>query len=287
MQYSPPVVSGLIDELAQLVEHGSSDVRRYATVVQRLRSVVPGPPAAERPTLVVRALGEFAIRSGGQWLAGSSIKKGRQLIQYLIAHPRRPVSRDELIDAFWPGSTSDAAAHRVHLVASAARAMLRTVLGDFEAIRSVRGSYVWDESLVIESDFARFLALAESGEAADWQAALALYGGEFLSGEDADWLLPMRVRCESAFVMVLERLAESALARGEHATAVVYGLDLIAAERGHEGAARLVMRAFAALGRRERARSVYEQLAAYLHKSLGVAPTAETTQLLRELIAGG
>jgi DNA-binding SARP family transcriptional activator len=285
MQYSPPVISGLIDELAQLVEHGSNDVRRYATVVQRLRSVVPDP-ATERPTLVVRTLGEFALRHGEQWLSGSSVKKGRQLIQYLVAHPRRLVSRDELIDAFWPGCASDTAAHRVHLVVSAARAMLRTVLGGLDAIRSVRGSYVWDDSLALDTDFARFLALAESSAPADWHTALELYGGEFLSGEDADWLLPMRVRCESAFVAVLERLAEDALAHGQHATAVMYGLDLIAAERGHEGAARLVMRAFAALGRRERARSIYDQLAAYLHKSLGVAPTRETTQLLHELIAG-
>ncbi len=175
----------------------------------------------------------------------------------------------------------------MHLVVSAARAMLRTVLPGVEAVRSVRASYVWDESLAIESDFARFLALAESGDPADWHAALGLYGGEFLSGEDADWLLPMRVRCESAFITVLERLAEAASARGDHATAVMYGLDLIAAERSHEGAARLVMRAFAALGRRERARAVYEQLAAYLHKSLGVAPSSETTALLGELIAGG
>jgi DNA-binding SARP family transcriptional activator len=285
VQYSPPVLSGLIDELAQLVEGGSNDVRRYATVVHQLRCAVPDA-AARRRTLVVRCLGEFALRDGERWLSGSSIKKGRQLIQYLVAHPRRLVSRDELVEAFWPDCESDAAAHRVHLLVSAARAMLRGVLGGFDAIRSVRGSYVWNEALTVETDFTRFLALAQGDDPAGWHEAKQLYQGEFLSGEDADWILPLRVRCESTFVAVLERLAEDAFARGDHASAVTHGFELIAAERGHEGAARLVMRAFAALGRRERARAVYDQLAAHLRKSLGVAPTAETTRLLRELIAG-
>lgn len=280
------MLSGLIDELAQLVEGGSNDARRFATVVHKLRCAVPDA-SARRRTLVVRCLGEFAIRDGERWLSGSSIKKGRQLIQYMVAHPRRLVSRDELVEAFWPDcETDDAATHRVHLLVSAARAMLRGVLGGDDAIRSVRGNYVWNDALTIETDFARFLALAQGDDPADWHEALRLYQGEFLSGEQADWILPLRVRCESTFVTVLERLAEDAFARGDHAVAVTRGFELIEAERGHEGAARLVMRAFAALGRRERVRAVYDQLAAHLRKSLGVAPTAETTRLMRELIAG-
>ncbi len=236
------------------------------------------------PVLDVRCLGEFSIRHADGWLAGASIRKGRRLIQYLVAHPRRLVSRDELIDAFWPDCVSETAAHRVHLVVSAARATLRRVLGPADAIRSVRSSYALEESVRVESDFTRFLALADSRDPSDWHAALALYRGEFLSGEDGDWLVPLRVRCASAFVAMLDALARGAFERGDHAGALRYGLELIGAERGHEGATRLVMRAFGALGRRERVRAIYDQLAVYLRKSLGVTPTAETTSLLSELI---
>jgi DNA-binding SARP family transcriptional activator len=240
--------------------------------------------ACDRRTLSVRCLGEFAIRRDDGWLTGSPIRKGRQLIQYLVAHPRRLVSRDELIDAFWPECESDAAAHRVHLIASAARTTLRAVLGGAEAIRTVRGSYALAESLAVESDFLRFLALADSRHESDRHAALALYRGEFLSGEDGGWMLPLRVRCASAFVAILDGLAIAAYERRDYAGALRYGLELIGAERGHEGAVRLVMRAFAALGRRERTRAIYDQLAAYLRKALSVSPTAETTSLLHELI---
>ncbi|MDB5069747.1 MAG: hypothetical protein JWM87_858 [Candidatus Eremiobacteraeota bacterium] len=244
--------------------------------------LIPLPVGAR--ALDVRCLGEFSIRHADGWLAGSQIRKGRQLIQYLVAHPRRLVSRDELIDAFWPDCVTDAAAHRVHLVVSAARATLRRVLGGAEAIRSVRSSYALEESLRVETDFTRFLSLADSGDPADWHAALALYRGEFLSGEDGDWLIPLRVRCASAFVAILDALARQAYERGDHATALRYGLELIGAERGHEGATQLAMRAFAALGRRERVRAIYDQLAGYLRKSLSVTPTVETTALLNELI---
>src|ERR1700681_4040315 len=103
------------------------------------------PWTAHALTLSVRCLGEFSIRSGDGWVTGPPIRKGRQLIQYLVAHPRRLVSRDELIDAFWPDCVSDTAAHRVHLVVSAARATLRAVLGGAELIRSVRSSYGLEE----------------------------------------------------------------------------------------------------------------------------------------------
>ncbi|MDP9105003.1 MAG: winged helix-turn-helix domain-containing protein [Candidatus Eremiobacteraeota bacterium] len=234
--------------------------------------------------LAVRCLGEFAIRLGDDWLAGSPIRKGRRLIQYLVAHPKRLVSRDELIEALWPECELDAAAHRLHIVVSAARTTLRAVLGGDGAIRSVRSSYALDDSVAVESDYVRFLTLAADDDIAGRRAALAMYRGEFLSGEDGGWFLPLRVRCASAFVGLLDDFAGAAFERRDYPNTLRYGLELIAAEQGHEGATRLVMRAFGALGRRERVRAVFDQLAAYLRKTLAVAPMPETTSLLRELM---
>jgi DNA-binding SARP family transcriptional activator len=49
----------------------------------------------------------------------------------------------------------------------------------------------------------------------------------------------------------------------------------------------MVMRCFAALGRRGRVLAEYEALRAYLRKHLGLEPTAETRNVVRALVAAG
>lgn len=240
----------------------------------------------DAPSLEFRYLGQFAIRSGTEWQPGPSPKKGRDLIQFLGAYPRRVGTRDELASAFWPNLDADSIAHRVHLAVSGARTYLRAMLGGHDAIQRVAGGYAWDPGVAVSSDVDDFLALCRSGSLDELRAAIALYRGEFLAGELADWLQPLRIRCATAYESALERLAEDARRNGDDASVVSYGLELIGAEPGHEGATRLVMRAFAAQGQRGRAQERYEALEAYLRKHLGLAPTEETASLSRALLAG-
>jgi DNA-binding SARP family transcriptional activator len=114
-----------------------------------------------------------------------------------------------------------------------------------------------------------------------------LYGGEFLAGETADWLQPMRVRCAAAYACALEALAQRAEAAHDYAGALSAGFKLQDVERGHEGATRLIMRCFAALGFRDRAELQYESLCDYLRQRLGVEPTLETTVLARRYFKAG
>jgi DNA-binding SARP family transcriptional activator len=231
-----------------------------------------------------RFFGHFAIRSEAEWRSGPAPKKGRDLLQYLGAYPRRVATRDELGAAFWPGTEPEDTAHRIHLAASGARKYLRDMLAGHDALECVPGGYVWHPSVRIHSDAEELLALCRTGAIDALETATELYGGEFLAGEVADWLQPLRVRCASAFGAAIECLADHALQRGDHALALAYGLQLVEAEPGHEGATRLVMQCFTALGQRMRALERYEALVAYLLRHLGIGPTDETTALARDLL---
>lgn len=233
--------------------------------------------------LHVRFFGHFAIRSEAGWRSGPAPKKGRDLLQYLGAYPRRVATRDELAVAFWPGAEPEDMAHRIHLAASGARKYLREMLAGHDAIECVPGGYVWHPSVKISSDAEELLALCHTGTIENLEAAAMLYGGEFLAGEVADWLQPLRVRCASAYGVAIERLADHAMQRGDFATALSYGLQLVEAEPGHEGATRVVMHCFTSLGQRMRALERYEALAAYLQRHLGVGPTTETVALAADL----
>jgi DNA-binding SARP family transcriptional activator len=237
-------------------------------------------------TLEFRFLGQFSFLGARGWQPGPSLKKGGELLRYLGTYPRRIATKEELAAAFWPELDADAVAHRIHLAASGARTYLRLSLGAPDALVSVVGGYAWNVNATIRSDVEEFFTLCRRGSPQSLEAAVVLYGGEFLAGETADWLQPMRIRCASVYACALESLARYAEADGDLPAALNAGFKLFDAERGHEGASRLIMRCFAALGQRDRAERQFESLREYLRARLGVEPTEETAALAREIKLG-
>jgi DNA-binding SARP family transcriptional activator len=242
-------------------------------------------PASE-PVLQARCLGGFAYRGTGNWQSGPTFKRGRELIQYLVSYPRAATSRDTLASIFWPDLEADVAAHRLHLAVTGARLALRQAFPDVEGIRYFGGAYSWNAFLRVESDAQTLLEASKSESIDQLRTAAALYNGEYLAGERAEWMYPLRVRYANAYAVILERLAENAMGCGNHVEAVEYALRLAEVDRAHEGATRLVMRSFVAMGRRGAALDAYDALAAYLHHHLALKPSAETIELREAIVEG-
>jgi DNA-binding SARP family transcriptional activator len=243
--------------------------------------LIDGPA---EPTLRVACLGTFRMAGFGEWDDGPPARRARELLQYLVLHPKTTAPRERLIDLLWPDVGSDVVAHRLHLAASAVRASVRGVLGGFDALRWSAAGYTWHPSLRIVSDAATFNALYHGGSVQAWSDAVALYAGELLCGEQGEWLQPLRMKYAAMHASMLERLADGAFAERRFEEALHFGLELLGADRAHEGASRLVMRCFAALGRRSQAAIEYEALCAYVRKHLGVEPMHETQALIRTIM---
>lgn len=246
----------------------------------------PVPPHTEAETAIrVQCLGEFRFATADGWQPGPPPKRGRNLLQYLVLRPHQPVSRARLCDTFWPGSDLDCLGNRLHIAASGARTYLREILGGFDAIRCTVDGYGWHPAVRLRSDLKTFSALYDDASATALREAISHYRGELFEGEDGDWFQPARVKYATMFASVLERLAWAAFDRGAFETALHYGLELLAIDRAHEGASRLVMRCFGALGRRGRALAEYEALREYLRRHLSVEPMDETTALIEKIMA--
>lgn len=138
----------------------------------------------------------------------------------------------------------------------------------------------------VESDAQTLLEASKSDSIDRMRAAAALYNGEYLAGEKAEWMYPLRVRYANAYAIVLERIAGEAIDCGDYAEALEYGLRLAELDRAHEGATRLVMRSFVAMGRRGAALSAYDALAEYLHHHLSLNPSSETIALRENILTG-
>jgi DNA-binding SARP family transcriptional activator len=236
--------------------------------------------------LQVRCLGTFAFRGDGMWSAGPTFKREREFLQYLVSYPRVPASFGTLAEALWPNQDSDFVGHRLHLAVSGARAALRAVLPNVDAIRCMGGSYAWDPAVVIESDVDQLLRANREATRDAMESAIALYVGEFFAGENAEWMYPLRVRCANAYVTMLERLAEAAIGERDYAGALEWAFRLVESDRAHEGAMRLVMHALAASGRRGAALVQYDALVQYLRRHLAIEPSCQTVALRNEIIRG-
>jgi DNA-binding SARP family transcriptional activator len=239
------------------------------------------------PTLRVTCFGNFRVAGPAGWERGPEPKRAREVMQYMVLHPRSVAPRERLTEFMWPGDASDVVLHRLHAAISGARAFLRGLLDGFNAIRCDAEGYSWDPAIRIECDVVTFGDLYREGSAPAMRRAVELYAGELLEGQDADWVRPARVRYASMYASMVERLATDALADGDFETALQFALELLEVDRAHEGATRLVLRCFDALGRRGRAMDEYESLRAYLHKHLGAEPMPETTALIESIMRHG
>lgn len=234
--------------------------------------------------LHARCLGTFAFRGSGAWVNGPAFRRGRELLQYLVSYPSGAVSREVLAATFWPDVDTAVAMHRLHLAVAGARAALKRAFPGSDGIYYRAGSYSWSAWLRVESDAETLRAASRSESFDAMRSAAALYNGEYLAGENAEWLYPLRIRYGNAYETILERLARNAIEREEYSESLEYALRLVEVDRAHEGATRLVMQSFGAIGRRGAALEAYEELAAYLRHHLSLTPSAETMRL-REAIA--
>ncbi|WP_208836003.1 AfsR/SARP family transcriptional regulator [Streptomyces subrutilus] len=249
------------------------------------------------PAVRVRFLGDFELTVNGapvqRWRAG----KARGLFQYLVVHRGQMLTRDRLYASLWPGADSTAgsslkvAAHALRRVLDAhpdrpGSSGIRLVYRDFGYVLHVSG--LW-------SDLDRFQELVHGGLRAALardtplartrlRAALDLYGGEFLRGENADWVVEQREYLRALALRALGVLRADAEAREDFVELIGICRRTLEIDRHHEETYRALMAAHGRRGELACVRRWYELCARRMREELSVAPDAETQRLLHTLI---
>jgi DNA-binding SARP family transcriptional activator len=219
---------------------------------------------------------------------GMSLRRASQqrriaLLALVASSPGQSISRDRLLGFLWPDRDERTARH---LLADSIY-VLRQTLGD--AAIAAAGETLRLSADLVWTDVAEFRrAIAEER----WTDALQLYRGDFLDGfyvrnaADFDqWALAERDRLRSMAARAASTLAGSLQEIGrttEAATAAERALELAP---GDETSFRNLVRLLIETNNYARAQSVARTFVEYLATELGVAPSAETTRLLRELRA--
>ena len=206
-----------------------------------------------------------------------------ELIGYLAVQ-RRPVGRDELLEALWPGEDPRRSAARFYQAASEARNLLGA------GFRRERETYSLDRSHVHvdldELDRLQVEVADTDGDAqrAVLERALELFRGEPFAETGALWAESEQRRLKAVRGDLLERVGRLHLGSGDAAGALRLAEEAAALDGSNERPVQLAMEAEAALGRREALAERYERLQRDLDERFGLEPARETRTLYRELL---
>jgi two-component SAPR family response regulator len=249
-------------------------------------------PASE-DAVSVRTFGAFELAFEGvaveQWRAG----KARNLLQFLLLHRGRTVSRDTLREALWPSTpwSRDSSSLKV------AVHMLRKVLDSAPAgpgapvlrlVTSEPGYRLDAERIGI--DYETFGRLADAADAAAaaaqrgdtaaastlYRRAADLYRDDFLPDVPYDWAATQRTWLRGRLLHGLGFLIEDGVGRGEHAGVMEWCRRMLDAEPLHEDSYRALILVHGQLGQVEQADRWFRLCAHRLRDRLQVAPDPVT-----------
>ena len=160
-----------------------------------------------------RMFGGLYLTTDGKTIPISSLF-GKQLIAlltYLICNYKQSVSKEKIIDIFWPDSEnpSNALKFAIHRL----RKALGNVVGlpDVEMIVTTANGYQFNPAISVELDTEVFektvLEANSEGNFELYRKAVDLYYGDFLEGVDIEWVLTDRGYYRSIFVQICNTLA--------------------------------------------------------------------------------
>ncbi len=118
-----------------------------------------------------------------------------------------------------------------------------------------------------------------------YEAAVALYRGEFMQGSYEPWVEEQRTYYREQYLRLLEALASVAQKVEDWPKSMQLAQRILHEDQFREDIHCLILRGHAAQGNRAALKEHYEGLKRLLQAELGVEPGAETRKLYRELIS--
>jgi len=169
------------------------------------------PPAqASEETLIetnlnrLLTLGRFELWLDGTLVPPPATAKMRALLAYLAMHRSAAVSREALLEVFWPEVDEERARASLKTATWSIRRALRAAGCDPDRVLLVeKATLRWIASIDIDTE--RIAGAAASDDLAELHAAIDLYRGEFLPGDYDEWPVAERERAGSAYERVLAR----------------------------------------------------------------------------------
>ena len=256
----------------------------------------------ETAQIKVYLFGEFRVEREGVPIGSEEWdrQKTRSLLKLLLIRPGRAFSRDEILEALWPGASPEAAARSLRVTVSLLRRVLEPEMrrgSDSHYVLRQAPGYLFDGNSDCEVDAWEFEDRQRGAEAARdagkldeaisaYYSALELVRGEFLSEEPyEEWAMEAREEWRERHLTVLSDLSECLALRGRYTRAVEVCNRALALDELREDLHRRLMLYHYSAGEQALALRSFRQYAKILEKALGTAPSPELVYLQERIEA--
>lgn len=209
---------------------------------------------------------------------------------HLAYYANRSVSKEMLMEAFWPNTPQEKARQSLRTAVSAIRI-------EIEKAGSVPANWIHSthRALEIGSDcfevdtarFRQLLTLSRNQDAdtkvKTLTAACELYLGPFLPEFSEEWVIPQTLELEEQYVQAVSELSPLLSAIGNPGQAIEVATRAVTLCPGREEAHIALMKAFAAAGRATSAIAQFELMEKMLDEEWGESPSSEALAVLDNL----
>jgi LuxR family transcriptional regulator, maltose regulon positive regulatory protein len=223
-------------------------------------------------------------------------RRARDILCFITSRRHHRASKDTIIDTFWGETDLEVVEKNFHPTVSHIRKALNSnqpLKQNFLLYRE--GDYQLSSEFSYRIDIEEFDRLMDEGENARrarsfdecikaYEAAVALYRGEFMQGSYEPWVEEQRVYYREQYLRLLESLAGVAQKMEDWPKSMQLAQRILHEDQFREDIHCLIMRAHGALGNRVAVREHYEGLKRLLQSELGVEPGSETRKLYQQLI---
>jgi ATP/maltotriose-dependent transcriptional regulator MalT/DNA-binding SARP family transcriptional activator len=248
--------------------------------------------------LTINMLGPIQIfREFGRPLAADAwtTRRARDILCFIASRRHRRASKDTIIDTFWGETDFEVVEKNFHPTVSHIRKALNSnqpLKQNFIIYRD--GDYQLNPELSYRIDIEEFDRLVTQGENARrarqfdecvqaYEAAAALYRGDFAQGSYEPWVDEQRTYYKEQYLRILEALAGVAQKQEEWNRSLQLAQSILHEDPYREDIHCLIMRAHVNLGNRGAAKEQYENLKRILERELGIEPGPETRKIFQEL----
>jgi ATP/maltotriose-dependent transcriptional regulator MalT/two-component SAPR family response regulator len=260
---------------------------RIGTLTALERKYESGPEEATTElSLVCKALGVTRVLVNG--VGVDELKPlATEILYYMLDHGR--VSRDQLMETFWPEYSPGRRVSSLHTAIYS----IRRELGK-EGIQFDGTLYRVDPELPVQYDVARFeqaATVAEGLPPGDPRSMFALteavnlYGGQYLPEFDSEWVDERRRALELRYLDLLASYSEEALIRGQASEAVTWLREALSLDPLRDDTNRYYLEALGSLGRRSEIVAHYQEYVRALAEELGLDPPEDLRELYDRLIS--
>lgn len=248
------------------------------------------------PALVVYCLGPFRVYQHDRLITDWNGLKGQSILKYLLMHKGKPITKDILMDVFWPDVEPGDTRRNLHQAIYSLRQTLRRKQSDLRPILFRNDCYLLNPELIVWLDFEEFEKHVQAGRRleaagqpaeamAEYSIAEGLYQGDFLE-EDLyeDWPSVQREHLRIFYLDVVDHLSEYYVQQGQYTAAIALCQKVLAQDNCYEQAHRRLMRCYLGLGQRHLAVRQYQTCVEALREELDLTPSEETVALYRRII---